>query len=774
MKFSKTMLTFLALASLVGCTSKGGGGKPTPTPPGPGPSGKEWNAEAKALMMQEVNEVLPYATGIKDNYTVQNEDGYPPMIYDDSQYLTIENYYQALAQAGWTVDMNGDSIFYENEYGEEQCFNYKKDASESSLVYCVYYYLYLDDYGYPDGNTIQFDSWELSNTKTTDTSWGDKFVDTYFEDLIPFVQLGSDYEVQFSEDGMEFVVADSYYQSLFGTYDQALEGDGFAYNAEEGCYEKTYDADGNKLQISFGNNGFTGNKLYGVISLAENTSTTWPSAVVDPVVTGSGLGFEAITGSGYSFIYTKFGDNVSVYVEGADEDTAWDAYTSVYSGGDEGIVADFNSLYYLFLGVIDARFENWAETRAIEIYFVPDSDYDDSFYAPSRAEEAAETGALMISFLESKPHSTYVDSFPADVVDDAFDVTPPSIAGEFKYEVIYAEEESEDDYDYDFDDDYLYARADETPAVEYVYVYAKDAGTVGVDSKEDAYLAALKAASWYIDESEYESSGIAAEDAEGKLGITFFTEYKTFSVSFEEGSGTTHTKGVKLPQTSVNIAQGGTYAIKPEFTMIYDYDIAFVSDNENIVVDSEGVVSVESTVPEETTGKITVTVTDHSDSHEYTLELNVKVKNTPIFQKVTSASDIVVGKEYTFVYESDTKTYAAGELNKYLAPVEVTLSGSTFEDSESITKFTLGGSSSTGYTFSNEDGYLNMDSTSNNKLSYKTAAENNSYWDITFSSTGVKVSNHAETDWSIQWNSSASRFSNYSSKQVAICLYYIA
>ncbi len=772
------MFTLLVAASLVGCTGKGslvpsggggsGGGGSGGGGGGGQPTTKEWNSSAKAVMQTEVGEVLPYATGILDNYTVQEREGeYPPMIYDDSEVFTIENYYQSLATAGWTVGEEDGEIFFEDEYGDLVCYNYKKSASDSLLVYCTSYY--FDNYY--GGNTIEFDSWSLVNTKTEDTSWGDLFTDSNFEDLVPFVQLGSDYEGVISEDGMQFQIADSYYQNLLSSYDQLLEADGYSYNQELGCYEQNYDTDGNKIQLYVSYSEFLGNTITGTISLKVNETTSWPTTLTDAFLLDSGLSFTPVTGEGFTYAYSVFKGQVSVQIFGDfTEEDAWDAIDSIYASGDQGITGNYNPTLYYF-GMLIWTSYNWAETKAIVVDYEEPLDWEDLF--AQRAEEEDET-TFTVTFANVEESFSEFGEFPAQLIEDTYGVEVPSLTGDFKWQVQYAEEEEEEDYE-----DYsLLREGEEDPAtaqeVEAIYVYSKDLDTkVGTDSNEDLFVNALKNIPMYVDDSGYADAGYAAEDAEGKVALQFFTDRNTFQLSVSKGSGEAHTRGISLNKEAVNIKQGGEFQIEVSTTMIYNYDVSYSSDNVKVAVDSEGKVTVGSEVEEGTTANITVTVTDNRDSQVFEKVLAVTVKNVvPGWYKINTDEELTVGNSYTFVHEEEGKNKAAGALTSgYLSPVDVTISEYYFETVDGIMSLELGGSASTGYTFLSDDGYLNLKSTSNNKLEFVSTASSSSYWDLTFTDGNVKVANHASSEWSIQYNTGNPRFSDYKTKQAAIQLY---
>ena len=85
-------------------------------------TGPTWADDVKALMNKHCGEVLPYVEFGKNFYAGENTDdnGEPYLVmYDEASTLTIENYYQTLESAGWTVETEDGSPILIDEYGDE-------------------------------------------------------------------------------------------------------------------------------------------------------------------------------------------------------------------------------------------------------------------------------------------------------------------------------------------------------------------------------------------------------------------------------------------------------------------------------------------------------------------------------------------------------------------------------------------------------------------------------------------------------------------------------
>lgn len=146
-----------------------------------------------------------------------------------------------------------------------------------------------------------------------------------------------------------------------------------------------------------------------------------------------------------------------------------------------------------------------------------------------------------------------------------------------------------------------------------------------------------------------------------------------------------------------------------------------------------------------------------------------------VFNKVTSASQLVIGKGYLIVCESSKRalsspnsTYRTG------ADVEITDNRITTQvNEESLPSLlTLGGAAGA-YTFKvDTDKYLAL-SSDKNQLNTADALGSDTQWNITVSSSEVGIFNTAFSSRSIRWNDSAPRFSTYSNGQQSVQLYVL-
>ena len=153
--------------------------------------------------------------------------------------------------------------------------------------------------------------------------------------------------------------------------------------------------------------------------------------------------------------------------------------------------------------------------------------------------------------------------------------------------------------------------------------------------------------------------------------------------------------------------------------------------------------------------------------------VNFAFKDAPvqsnIFQRITSTSDLEVGKRYLLVYEAGNAAAGTTEgTNKYLSSESVTISNNTItlSSGSEVVPYTLSGTTGA-YQFADPDGKyitptaaksLNLDANGTVKAG------------ITFNGNNVVI-NFGSTYGIMYYNASNPRFLNYTSTQTAIQLY---
>ena len=142
---------------------------------------------------------------------------------------------------------------------------------------------------------------------------------------------------------------------------------------------------------------------------------------------------------------------------------------------------------------------------------------------------------------------------------------------------------------------------------------------------------------------------------------------------------------------------------------------------------------------------------------------------TNIFERITSTTDLEVGKRYLLVYESGNAAAGTTEgSNKYLSSITTSITNNsiTLENGSSIVPFTLSGSEGA-YQLADPDGkYITPTAAKSLTLN----ANGTVTAGITFSGNNVLI-NFGSTYGTMYYNTSSPRFLNYTSTQAYIQLY---
>lgn len=149
-----------------------------------------------------------------------------------------------------------------------------------------------------------------------------------------------------------------------------------------------------------------------------------------------------------------------------------------------------------------------------------------------------------------------------------------------------------------------------------------------------------------------------------------------------------------------------------------------------------------------------------------------------VFDKVTTADQLVAGRKYLFVCESKQYAMSANaSTGNYRTNALVTLGNNQISLKKINTNstphtFTLGGTTGA-WTFydDTENVYLALTSNSNALNSSESNTSNNERWKINIGSSATTIQNNNFTSRYIQYNASSPRFACYTSSQQAVALY---
>ena len=174
--------------------------------------------------------------------------------------------------------------------------------------------------------------------------------------------------------------------------------------------------------------------------------------------------------------------------------------------------------------------------------------------------------------------------------------------------------------------------------------------------------------------------------------------------------------------------------------------------------------------------KLDLTTKDKdSDGNFVTKTVWVKVINLvePILPaKISDVGSLSIGDKIYFVYEDGGKVAGPLGSNTYLSSVDCALGdGNKMTSYDGAQEFVLGRSGAA-YTLSVDGKLLGVTSKSNTKLALGNDSAANT-WNISFTAGGASVIVTPTVDGygSLQFNSAAPRFTNYTSSQASICMY---
>ena len=144
------------------------------------------------------------------------------------------------------------------------------------------------------------------------------------------------------------------------------------------------------------------------------------------------------------------------------------------------------------------------------------------------------------------------------------------------------------------------------------------------------------------------------------------------------------------------------------------------------------------------------------------------------YERVTSTSELVAGKQYIIVNESNKKAVGTITNGSKLAGIAVTISNNqiVLSSSSDVNVLTLGGETDAYTLYGNKDSqYIGYSSGTNFDV-YESASSNNYKWKITFSSNNVVIQNKQDDTRFIKYYSSGSDFRAYTSSNGAVVQLY--
>lgn len=565
-------------------------------------SREKWDEEEKALLLKYCGEVLPYPSGflsyVSLNETVDDE-GTPYLeIVNFAEVFTIGDYYKDLEKEGWSAvcDYNGNvaqtassgTVYYELTHISE----------DGKTGYDLTYYFYSTPYTNDPCNVIQcYNDMDVDADSSTD--WK-KSTKEGFEKTLTIVpaklKLGASNEAYASTED-NFAAYDTCAKNFTKDNVKILQDDGWTLNDEMSKERASWvlmkkATDGAPVYASV--YYFFGNRISFTYSYEIHESATWPSEFVSS--------FEKTTG----FTIPKFSaDDIKKYYYCTKKGVNY-----VYADTDDDLTSDYEALM--------------AETTAVfDNYYRWYTDWSETWYlkAEMTTDYANYERAFRISFATIEaPYDDVVTGWPSEKINaflsnnglngvnvPSFDFSSYSAYQTCRvdvanYDDIYGEiyENIMDDPDfYDIqdvtDESEIAAKAeeiakDETRASIKIFDGEKALDSAGNEiHKAYGYFAsAFKKMGWAKAKSYVYD--LAYEDSTGTVLIGLSHYLDTTTVTITHGSGSKHVADFRFENDNVNIQIGGSYALNIVCDLLVG-EVTYSSDNEEFIVDGNGVVT---------------------------------------------------------------------------------------------------------------------------------------------------------------------------------------
>ncbi len=602
----KTLLVSLLAIGLIltGCNEDNASSSSEPTPDTSSlePIVNDWNEAEKALMKTYCGSILPYPssylTGEIKVYESEDYNGKYLAIVNESETFSLKDYYKALEQCGWDCVTAYSGAHVQYKEGQEYV---ELTKAEDNVGYGIMYYhltdVDLDEDGHKSSYNILVCHNNYSIKARDEASWSkdDLSVIEYVCSLeLPYIALGKDYGMS-AEDANTLMIYDYYVKDLSKEYSTLLQDNGFRLEEGKSNINNVYYLskildDGAKLEVVI--RYFNGNNIYVYYTPKVTTFTSWPSEIVDPISSKTGISIPAfpVAKDGIYYHYQKNGTN---YIIAYDLDSKFD--------------------YYGYVTNVKSELFAWNEKLDINAYIISE-DYEtyDGFY---------------IAFAESNPTSTFTSSWPSKDINDTLkdvlnaegvevptiDIASFNLEKDIKY-AVGTKEEWQEAYEYyleaflrnygdQYDEETLKSMAEE-----YADRDVKLGMTIKVYDSEldeqidyvirykvnEAYKKALYNAGWYL---VPETSNCTYEDPSGKVSITVsntpYTDNGYTSITISQGSGEAHTPTLAFSKDNYDIANGRSVTLSLSSSML-PYDITYESsDTSNkVTVDQSGKVTV--------------------------------------------------------------------------------------------------------------------------------------------------------------------------------------
>ena len=617
----------------------------------------QWSEAAKTLMMKYCGTVLPSPAGLFSDKTIVREaystsyGGKYLEIVDEADTFTLINYYADLEEFGWNVIKGYNNNPVKKDSDNIQFVECTRASSDASTGYDLRYFWSAD--GDTPCNYIRCYN-DLNASKSKRTNWTDDESAT-IKDVIasnlPWLEICSDPIVSKAALNSLYIV-DYYYADLSGVYSVLLKTAGFEIDETisqsfDAYYLKKTLAGGATIQALLSYN--SGNIFYFEYTPKMTSHDSWPTDIINEIKEKSGVEipkFNIADGGTYE-TYVK---NDVYYFYTDDIDSSYDYEMYVY---DEAT----------FFGL------TWDETLYLHPYMILD---DNQEYLVG----------FMLSAEVVSPSSTFVDSWPTDVVNDTVSnvlkidgITMPVLDSSYlnypekkvKYQV-YGEDYYKERYAYYYDaivsdpESYGLPSAIDglvKPLAESL-AYKEEGILISIYDGNlkaaTAYGQALYNLAWY--ETTDDDLNTVWEDPTGTIAVTFTGDALPThdndgetTIFIHPGSGEAHTPSIEFTASEKVVGIGIENQLTINKSML-PYDVTYTSSDASgkIAVSDKGVVTVASDVVEGTTATITASCTVPGTGETYTATCVVTAQKVNYYTPASALQAIaavIESKGYT-------------------------------------------------------------------------------------------------------------------------------
>lgn len=605
----------LSLASLMLCGCGDGNSSETSSIAGPSSESSsietvsQWGKELESLMKKYCGEVLPYPTGlISENISFKETTGTNGetilQITDDSEEFTLGDYYQSLEKDGWyTVKgytkverTSNDLPFYEltkgsGKTGYDLSYTFR-NATEATI----------STEAIPAGNVILCYN-NLTTELTSNTSWTDDNLDAMTHAItvtLPFMALGEGYVTHWSSEDV-LLIYDYSIHDLREDFVKVLENDGFVLNQ---ALSKVYNMhilykrlpDGS--QLAAGLSYTNGNYFQFSYSAMPQTSTTWPSDVLEEIKEATGITIPDFYSSDIEKYY-YYSKNGKVYIY-AETQTNFEYNTDYYSRLEKA------GLY----GDGWGNFANWDETLSLTSNFLYNQE----------GEVTVQYGYQIIVQL-TEPTSGFATSWPTDAVS--------SFLKEKNINVSYPipSLSSEKEIKYSVNDDGMNESMD---------VKIFDTNYKNYDNL----------VSFFYNQAYYQSEDVFGnpyfEDPTGALKISLSKKNGVTTISLSEGSGESHAPVFEFKEKTLSVGVGNSIQLELNVEML-PYAITYSSSDTTgkVTVDENGLLTVAADAEIGSSVTITASLNVPGESSPREAKCEISIASRTAYNEETAMNAIV-------------------------------------------------------------------------------------------------------------------------------------